>query len=56
VRDKLLTDARDTLLAFNGSAFAVRFSSSAIFFISEVALLWKKKDAYEPRLALARHG
>ena len=42
-RDKLLTDAHDTLVAFNGRAFAVRFSRSAIFFISEVTLLWKKK-------------
>ena len=34
------TSWRDKLLAFNG--FAVRFSRNAIFFISEVALLWKK--------------
>ena len=27
---------RDTLLAFNGSAFAVRFSRSAIFLINEL--------------------
>jgi len=42
--DKLLTDERYTLLTFNGSAFAVRFScsGSAILFSSEVALLWKK--------------
>ena len=38
-RDKLLpTRAIYTLLAFNGNAFAVRFSRSAIFFVSKVAL------------------
>ena len=42
-RDKLLTDARNIhcLLAFNGNAFAVRFSRSAIFFIGEfLATIW----------------
>ena len=35
--------ASSTVFAIhNSSAFAVRFSRSAIFFISEVALLWKK--------------